>query len=140
MSTAADLVSTLPQYQQDAISVIKTAIDCYNSVDGAGLFAGVDRYNNLLHRVEICAVQADNLPRFWALLLHKMCWEIPPRKMDARIIACLSANNAEDVLRCLSEEAASIVTLARMLHAEQKAELRDLYAAGLDSEETKDGS
>lgn len=85
------------------------------------MFAGAERYNVLAGRVEICAVQADSLPRFWALLLRRMQWPVPPKYMDQQIIDALSAPDGADVLRTLATETASIITLARMLHDRDKA-------------------
>lgn len=99
-------------------------MDCFNSVDGTGLFAGVQRYSVLAGRVEICAVQADSLPRFWALLLKRMQWPMPPKAMDARVLGAIAAVDARDVLRALATETASVLMLARMGHDEGKADRR----------------
>lgn len=96
--------------------MIKLSLDCFNGAEGAGLFAGMERYNILAGRVEIVAVQADSLPRFWALLLKRMQWPVPPKAADAAIVAALSASDSADVLRTLATETASTITLARMLH------------------------
>jgi hypothetical protein len=88
------------------------------------LFAGVERYNVLTSRVEICAVQADSLPRFWALLLKRMLWLVPAKAFDDRVVAAISAPDARDVLRVLATETASVITLARMAHDEGKAARR----------------
>lgn len=95
-------------------------MDCFNSADGTGLFTGVERYNVLAGRVEISAVQADSLPKFWALLLKRMQWPVPPKAADLRILAAISAPDGRDVLRALATETASIITLARMAHDQDK--------------------
>ncbi len=92
------------------------------------MFSGIRRYDLLAGRVEIVAVQADSLPRFWALLLRRMQWPVPPKKADERIVAVISAPGAADVLRVLATETASIITLARMLHDADKAAVRALRA------------
>jgi len=107
--------------QQAAINMIKLSLDCFNSADGTGMFTGVARYNVLSGRVEICAVQADSLPRFWALLLRRMQWPVPPKSADSNILNAIAAPDARDVLRALATETASIITLARMLHDKDKA-------------------
>lgn len=81
----------------------------------------------LAGRVEICAVQADNLPRFWALLLRRMQWPVPPKGADARIVEALSAPDTGEVLRVLATETVSCITLARMVHDEGKAERKALW-------------
>lgn len=78
------------------------------------------RYQALAGRVEIVAVQADNLPRFWALLLRRMLWPVPPKYADERIVEALSSPNSSEILRVLATETASCITLARMLHDQDK--------------------
>jgi|GEM_PF-3272429 len=126
------LISTLSPPQQAAINLIKLSLDCFNSAEGSGLFAGVERYNVLAGRVEISAVQADSLPRFWALLLKRMQWPVPPKSADQRILAAIAAPDASDVLRALATETASIITLARMWHDQDKAARKALHAESID--------
>ena len=101
--------------------MVRLSLDCFNSSDGTGMFTGVERYSVLAGRVEISAVQADSLPRFWALLLKRMQWPVPPKAADARILDAISAPDARDVLRALATETASIITLARMWHDQDKS-------------------
>ena len=128
-----DLLQTLSPSQQAAINLVKVSLDCFNSADGSGLFTGVARYNVLAGRVEISAVQADGLPRFWALLLKRMQWPVPPKAADDRILAAISAPDARDVLRVLATETASVVTLARMAHDQDKQARRAVRAADRDA-------
>jgi hypothetical protein len=114
------LLNTLSAPQRVAVEVVQFALDLYNSKEGEGLFAGATRYNTLAARLEICAVQADGMSRFWALLLRRMQWPVPPRSADPRLLALLSAPDGADVLRSLATETASIITLARMSHDEHK--------------------
>ena len=88
----------------------------------------MERYAALAGRIEICAVQADSLPRFWALLLKRMRWPVPPKAADARILGAISAPGGRDVLRALATETASIITLARMAHDQDKQARRELRA------------
>jgi len=83
----------------------------------------------LAGRVEICAVQADSLPRFWALLLRRMQWPVPPKSADAAILEAISAPDPHEVLRVLATETASVITLARMAHDQEKASRRALRQA-----------
>ena len=93
------------------------------------MFTGVGRYNALAGRVEISAVQADSLPRFWALLLRRMQWPVPPKAADHRVLAAISAPDGRDVLRALATETASIITLARMWHDQDKQGRRAIQEA-----------
>lgn len=118
---AVALLAALTQPQRDAIAIIKLALDCYNSLDGAGLFTGTLRYNVLAARAEICAVQARDLHGFWSGLLRKMQWPMPPKRADALIVSAISSSEQPAVLRSLATETVSIITLARMLHDQDKA-------------------
>lgn len=82
MSNLDNLIESLSEPEKKAIYIIKLAIDCYNSADGSGMFSGPDRYNKLAARIEISAVQANNLPKFWALLLKRMQWQVPSKQFD----------------------------------------------------------
>lgn len=88
------------------------------------MFSGVTRYNVLAGRLEICAVQADSLPKFWALLLNKMRWPIPPKNADKLILKAISVPDGTGVLRVIATETASLITLARMLHDQDKTARR----------------
>ena len=121
MSALSDLLVTLSPAQRAAINLIHLSLDCFNSADGTGLFSGVERYATLASRAQISAVQAGSLPSFWALLLRRMQWPVPPKAMDARVLSCIGASDGRDVLRALATETASVVTLARMAHDEGKA-------------------
>ena len=105
--------------------LIQLSLDCFNSVDGTGLFTGTTRYPALAGRVELCAVQARNIPEFWAALLRKMRWPVPPRQYDSRIAELFLADDQPQVLRCLATESVSIVTIARMLHSAEKPRRTD---------------
>lgn len=110
--------------------MLKLSLDCFNGADGTGLFCGVDRYAALAGRVEICAVQADSLTRFWALLLRRMQWPVPPKSADQRILDAISSPDGREVLRALATETASIITLARMWHDQDKKSKRAIQDAG----------
>lgn len=115
-----DLVAGLSPPQQSAINLVRLTLNCFNTRDGTGLLSGVERYNALAGRVELCAVQASDLPKFWALLLRRMQWPVPPKRSDPEVLACLAAPDPALVLRALATETASVVTLARMLHDADK--------------------
>lgn len=128
MSEISEMIDQLEPQQKAAINLIKLSLDCFNSADGTGMFSGVTRYNVLAGRLEICAVQADSLPKFWALLLNKMRWPIPPKSADKRIFDAISADNHNGILRCIATETPSLITLARMLHDADKAARKQIHA------------
>lgn len=110
-------------------------MDCFNSADGEGLFTGTTRYATLAGRVEICATQARDLPQFWALLLRRMQWPVPPKAKDGAIVDALSAQHPRAVLRVLATETVSVITLARMLHDANKSSRRAERAAINDTQD-----
>ena len=101
--------------------MVRLSLDCFNSSDGTGTFTGAQRSRLLAGPRETSPVPADSLPRFWALLLKRMQWPVPPKAADARILDAISAPDARDVLRALATETASIITLARMWHDQDKS-------------------
>ena len=140
MSEIKSLIDKLEPEQQSAINIIKLCLDCFNSADGMGLFSGVTRYNVLLSRLEICAVQADNLPKFWAILLKKMQWPMPPKGADSKIIDAVSVPNPDKVLRCIATETPSLITLARTLHDMDKETRRRLATEEREEFEAEAGN
>ena len=124
MSKVHNLIQGLSPAQQHAIGMIKLSLDCFNSAEGTGLFSGAGRYAVLAGRVEICAAQARDLAQFWALLLRRMQWPVPPKDRDDAIVEALSAPQPREVLRVLATETASVITLARMLHEQDKSARR----------------
>lgn len=90
------------------------------------MFTGVTRYNSLAQRLPLAAVQARDIHGFWAGLLRKMQWPVPPKRADAAIIDALSVGDARQTLKTLATEAVSIITLARALHDQDKKTRREL--------------
>lgn len=126
------LYDSLGQAEKDAIGVVKVALDCYNSKDGTGLFTGAARYDVLIDRITIAAVQTRDLFGFWAKLQARMLWGVTTKERDASIVEVLSADNPQTVLTKLATETASIVMIARMLHDIDKAER--IAQTGLNSD------
>jgi len=144
MSALTVLIDGLSGPEKAAIEVVKLALDCFNTAEGLGLMTGVSRYQMLAGRVEICAVQANSMTAFWALLLRRMQWPVPPKKADSKIVECLSAPDEQSTLRVLATETASIISLARMLHDADKESRKELAMEQLEtgsesSEDFNDG-
>lgn len=127
MSQVKELLATLQPHQQQAITLLKISLDCFNGMDGTGLFKGVERYNVLSQRASLSAVQARDMHGFWACLLRKMQWPLPPKRMDSAVVEALLVEDAPKTLRCLATETVSLITLARMLHDEDKAKRKEFY-------------
>lgn len=98
---------------------MKSSLDYFNSYDGTGLFSGTGRYAVLEGRVAICAAQARDMVHFWALLLRRMQWPVPPKSADAVILPMLIDDQGQ-TLRVLANETSSVVMLARAMHAMDK--------------------
>lgn len=96
-------------------------------MDGTGLFTGVSRYNVLAQRGMLAAVQSRDVHGFWACLLRKMQWPLPPKRMDQEVVKALMVDEPDKVLRSLGTETVSLITLARMLHDEDKARRREFF-------------
>lgn len=77
-------------------------------------------------RVEIASVQARSLFDFWSILLRRMQWPLPPKKADDLIVSALSGHDDHQVLASLSKDTASIISIARMLHDQDKATAKAL--------------
>ena len=116
------IMDDLSPEQRAAVEIVKTALDCYNSKDGTGLFVGATRYDTLATRMAIAAAQSQSLTSFWAKLQQRMLWGVTPKSLDEQIIKVLSADEPLKVLTALRNETASLVMLARMLHDIDKAE------------------
>lgn len=118
------------------MKLVKTAIDCFNSRDGIGLFSGPARYNVLEERMMLCAVQARSLTEFWGILCKKMLWPTPPKRMDEEILPLITGHEPSHdraVLNAMRREPASIVMLARFWHDEDK-QARKAEAAEIEAE------
>lgn len=115
------LIDNLSQPQKDAIHLVKLSLNCFNSMDGAGLFTGVARYNVLEQRLPLAALKSRNMFGMWAALLRIMQWPVPPKKLDQDIIESLNVSDPAQTLRVLATEAQAIISIARMLHDDDKA-------------------
>lgn len=127
-SVAQQLFDSLTPPQQDAVSLVKLSLDCFNSADGAGMFSGVARYNVLEQRLPLAAIKARTMFGMWAGLLRIMQWPVPPKSADQRIAQALLVEHPAQTLRALATEAQAIVSLARMLHDADKAARKALRA------------
>ena len=116
------VMDDLSSEQRAAVEIVKTALDCYNSKDGTGLFVGATRYDTLATRMAIAAAQSQSLTAFWAKLQQRMLWGVTPKSLDEQIVKVLSVDEPLKVLTTLRKETASLVMLARMLHDIDKAE------------------
>jgi len=121
-----ELMAGLEQHDRDAVEVIKTFIDVYNSHDGTGLFSGLARYNMLEQRSVIAAIRAQSIMQFWSILRQKLKCPIPPKKADKIVSNLWAMPDQNKVLRALHEQTAECIMIARMLHDVDKSERKQL--------------
>jgi hypothetical protein len=128
--SAADLLRDLSFPEFVATALARLFMDLYNSQDGAGLFAGMERYSRLEARLRQAAIAAPNLRRWWDRLVDSMQVGIHGGEHDAELLSLLTvpAGLQQLVLRSLAEDYRSIVALARLWHSEAKLSSED-YAA-----------
>lgn len=131
-----NLKKTLSPEERLAVLIVKTAIDCYNSKDGTGMFNGMQRYNVLAGRLAIAATQARSPIEFWGLLQKRMLWPPPPQKRDGEIMALLSQPEMPGAIAALAAGANAIVPIARAWHTiEKKQRIADLADTPNETEE-----
>jgi hypothetical protein len=128
MEEILEILDTLSVPQKHAVEILKTFIDCFNSADGIGLFAGVARYSYLESRCKICAVKSRDIMGFWSSLRQKLLCPIPPKKAD-KIITDLWGYSSlhSEVLNILATQSAECIMIARMLHDADKSERKRLW-------------
>lgn len=102
------------------MELVRLSLDCFNSRDGTGLFAGVARYAVLQDRVMLSATQSRSLFQFWGTLCRRMQWPTPPKRADGDILAALTHEDEAGVLAVLAGNPGPVIQLARLLHSEHK--------------------
>lgn len=139
ISKVMELVDSLPQPKQDAIAIIKLALDCYNSYDGSGLFVGMDRYKKLQERLKISAMNSqESLFEFWSDLLRRMKWSLPPKSADSLIVYALTGKDEREVLKSILNDTPSLISIARLLHDSDKDTRKALWAEDLAEQQAID--
>ena len=109
--------------------LVKTTIDSFNSYEGIGLFSGMGRYAALEGRITLAANASRSLFEFWGVLLKKMLWPTPPKRVDELILPLITGQfNDREVLNAMRKEPASIIMLARYWHDQDKQPRKELEA------------
>ena len=79
------------------------------------------RYAVLEGRVSLAANASRTLFEFWGILLKKMLWPTPPKKVDELVLPLITGVKEErPVLNAIRREPASIIMLARFWHDQDK--------------------
>lgn len=126
----APILQDLSYPEFAAIALARLFIDMYNAGDGEGLFSGMARYRRLEERARAAAVRSASLPQWWNRLTTDMQVAIHGGSQDEALFSLVSASRGtqEAVLRMLTREHRSIVSLARYWHDLSKKQ-SERYAA-----------
>lgn len=118
----ADLLQPLKFSEYVACTLVCILIDLYNSLEGTGLFSGMNRYAMLETRIHSASVRASNLARFWSLVTRDLQLPIQSVANDELVIQFyrLPAPLQESVITVLTEQYRAIVTIARVWSAQAK--------------------
>ncbi|HZP39851.1 MAG TPA: hypothetical protein VFE48_25545 [Methylomirabilota bacterium] len=124
MDALETLMRTLAPAETKAVDLLRFCLETYNTKDGTGLFTGPARYAVLQERAALAAVQARSLRQWWAILLRRLRWPIPPSATDETLLALLTDPDDAAVLRVLALDTASVLTLARYQHTTDRTARR----------------
>lgn len=104
-----------------ACGLIKLFADEYNSMDGHGLFSGMERWQQLEKRVKQSASK-HTLGYFWNALCGSMLVNLPSSKMDSKLMLFfgLPQGTQNDVLHSLRSSSMYLTMIARMWHDTSK--------------------
>jgi len=118
-----------------ASALVRLLLDMYNSLEGTGVFSGMDRYEKLESRVRSAATRSFTLRGFWARLCHALRLPIHAGDDDVVLMTFygLPRGLQQDMLSLIVREYRSVVTLARAWHTISKT-ANDYYANAIGSE------
>lgn len=121
-SELAGLFADLSFSEYVAAVLVRELIDAYNSLEGTGLFAGMERYQMLETRLRAGAVRTHTLRGLWALVCRDMQFPVHGGDRDAALGQLFGLPRAvqERVIALLVEQARSVVSIARLWHATKK--------------------
>lgn len=118
-----------------AIAYVQEFLSLYNTRDGVGLLAGVERYNMLERKLTSAAILSSSLMSLWTTLCNAMMLPIHDVDSDATLLGFWSLPTAIQraaVAVCV-EQARSIITVARVWSQAKKMR-NPKYAAVLQQE------
>lgn len=103
-------------------AMISTLLHIYNSLEGTGVFSGMDRYEKLETRVRSAATRSFSLRGFWSLICHDLQLPIHPGDYDEKLLLFFSLPRGlqQDMLALMVREYRSVTTLARAWHSNGK--------------------
>jgi hypothetical protein len=137
-NTIADIFTDLTPHEFVACVSVRLFLDIYNTTEGSGLFAGLERYEMLESRLRAAAVRSNNLREFWSRLCRDLLVDIQPGEHDHELITlfALPAGFQRLVLRTLVNHYRHIVMIARCWHTDAKSAVAE-YADAAGREQTQ---
>ncbi len=125
----ADIARDLSFPEYVACCLVRLFIDQYNSLEGQGLFSGMERYSRLEARARLAAISAPTLRAWWNRLCDTMQVGIHGGELDGALLALLTVPSGlqQMVLRVLTRDYRSVISLARLWHSTAKLQ-SDNYA------------
>lgn len=119
-----EIFDLLSPDERRAVTIVKLALDCYNSGEGTGLLTGKERYEALAARLATAAAASGTLRECWSQLGDLMLWPVPPVAADAALLAALTPESREQEARTLrwlqSKRVRAIVSIARQWHRTER--------------------
>ncbi len=111
--------------------LIRVFLDIYNKGDGVGLFEGMARYERLETRIRSAAIPSPTLRSWWARLTTALKVPVHGEKWDTTLLDLLSLpmGTQQQVLRLLSTDFRSLVSVARLWHTTAKLESEEYAEA-----------
>lgn len=111
--------------------LIRLFLDMYNGMDGTGLFTGMERYERLETRIRSAAIPSPTLRSWWSRLTGALQVPVHGAKWDAVLLDLLSLpmGTQQQVLRLLSSDFRSLVSIARLWHTISKLESEEYAEA-----------
>ncbi len=127
----ADVFTDMPFGEFAAVTLTRLFLDLYNSLDGSGLFEGMERYERLETRMRLAAIVAPSLRAYWGRLCDSLQVGIHGGDHDAALFGLLSLprGTQQEVLRVVSEQYRSVVAVARLWHTTAKRASEDYALA-----------
>lgn len=120
---------TLPEFIATAMA--RQFIDLYSSRDGTGLFSGIDRYAMLESRLKNAAIRSQKLHSAWSNLVGGLRVPIHFGKDDENVAMfwLLPQSIQYQVLAAITENARSIISIARLWNRQMKGQSEDYVSS-----------
>lgn len=118
----AEIVRDLSFPEFAGVVLARLFMDMYNSMDGSGLFEGMQRYDRLETRLRQAAIPSVSLRAWWDRMCRALNVGIHAGSYDVALFDLLSlpGGTQQQVLRVLVADYRSIIAIARLWHTTAK--------------------